>query len=299
MAMSGQRSVVPVDVFRAYVHHTVFNHDVAARCWQSTVERVEPAVAGWVVHHTRGSLNAERVVFAIGERTIEPPPAWQVSNRVVPWDRYHCGPAAGSTTLVSGSGLSAAHVVADLCARGGEVVWVQRQAERFQCADVNARYFRPEGRGMFRSLPPDRRARSLTRNRVPTVMFEFQPFLRSWHENGCLSVHRHTSVTGISELADGRLSVSLSSGATHVVDQAVAAHGTSPTPLPVDGLSDLLPNLPLVDDETLEPMGRKGLHVMGAHAAMSIGPAARNIDGMRVAAQQIAAAFDRANGQNR
>jgi len=297
MAMSGQRSVVPIDVFRAYVYHTVFNHDVAAHCWKSDVEQVEQSGGRWVVHHTGGSLTAERVVFAIGERTIEVPRAWQASDRVVPWDRYRSGSAA-STAVVSGSGLSAAHVVADLCTRGGEVTWVQRRAERFQCADVNARYFRPEGRGMFRSLPHDLRTRSLVRSRVPTIMFEFQPLLRGWQENGCLSVYRHTSISGVRELADGRLSVLLSNGTTRVVDQAVAAHGTTPTPLPVEGLSSYLPNMPLVDDDTLEPVGRPGLHVMGAHAAMSIGPAARNIDGMRVAAQQIAAAFDRAEGRS-
>ena len=295
MAMSGQRSVVPVDVFRAYARHTVANHDIASRCWKSTVEGVHREGGEWTVRHARGTLHAERVVFAIGEQVNELPPGWPASDRIVRWDRYRPG-RTGRIVLVSGSGLSAAHLIAELCLSGRHVVWVQRRSERFQCADVNAKYFRPEGRATFRSLSVRSRARSLARHRMPTIMFEFQPLLRNWALHGCLSIHREVTGMTIREHDDGRLLVSLSDGTTRAVDQVIAAHGTSPSPLPVGGLQFVLPNLPVLDDDTLEPVGSSGVHMMGAHAGMSIGPAARNIDGMRVAAQLIADAFDRPKG---
>jgi len=298
MAMSGQRSVVPVDVFRAYAGHTVANHGIASRCWKSTVEQVHRDGGAWTVRHTGGTLRAERVVLAIGEQVNGLPADWVVSDRVVRWDHFrHDRP--GRMVLVSGAGLSAAHMIAELCSSGSHVVWVQRRPERYQCADVNARFFRPEGRASFRSQPIQARARSLINHRRPSIMFEFRPLLRRWAEQGCLSIHRHTTVTRIRERPDGRLLVMLSDGATRPVDQVIAAHGTSPAALPVDGLRFVLPNLPILDDDTLEPAGAAGLHVIGAHAGMSVGPAARNIDGMRVAARLIADAIDRRNGRAR
>jgi hypothetical protein len=45
---------------------------------------------------------------------------------------------------------------------------------------------------------------------------------------------------------------------------------------------------PVLDDATLAVAGTTGLYVTGALAGLSVGPAARNIDGMRVAAGRIA-----------
>jgi hypothetical protein len=123
-------------------------------------------------------------------------------------------------------------------------------------------------------------------------MFEFRPLLRQWERSGLVEVHRNTPVTDVRERPDGRLAVPLPGG-TVVVDRVIAAHGTTPAALPVTGLPLVGPGLPVLDDRTLSPEGAPGLHVTGAHASLSIGPAARNIDGMRIAAGQIAAALDR------
>ncbi|MFI9202014.1 hypothetical protein [Streptomyces sp. NPDC053048] len=49
--------------------------------------------------------------------------------------------------------------------------------------------------------------------------------------------------------------------------------------------------LPLVHEETMELAGTARLYVMGALASLALGPAARNIDGHRVAAARITAAL--------
>jgi hypothetical protein len=295
MAMSGQRSVVPLDVFEAYAAHAMLNHEVDARRWTATVTAVTPTRGGWLVEHDRGRITAERVVLAIGEETVDVPTDWKVSARVHRWDRYR--PQAGDrVVVVSGSGLSAAHVVADACARGSRVIWVQRGAERYQCADVNARFFRPEGRAAFRRLSIPGRVKALVRHRVPTIMFEFRPLLDRWAHEGCLAAHRFTTIEQVGSRPGRRLRVYLSDGSRHDADVLVAAHGTQPSRLPVGGLETPFGHVPVVSDDRLEPPSMPGLHLLGAHTGLAVGPAARNLDGMRVAAQLVADAFDRPVG---
>lgn len=285
MAMSGQRSVVPRDVFEAYTRHVVSCHGVAARCWPATVERVEPEGGRWRVRHRAGSLLADAVVLAVGERSRPVPEQWRADDRVQPWD---VPLGAGRRVAVVGSGLSAAHVLATVCAAGGQAVWIQRGTERYQCADVNARFFRPEGRSGFAGLPAERRLALLRRHRRPSMMYEFRPLLRHWEAEGCLLVYRQRTLV---EVRAGRSLSLLLDGGTWVrgVDRLVAALGTEPAGLPVAPREQpLVGGFPVPRDDTLELPGPPGLFVTGVHASLALGPAARNIDGMRVAAARIA-----------
>ena len=280
MAMSGQRSVVPLDIFEAYATFTTSIHGIDARIHRSRVTQVDLEPDGmWSISHDSGQVRARAVVFAVGEDVVQPPSTWQYPSSK--WDTFKLRDTT-QHLVVSGSGLSAAHLIANACNLGVSVSWVQRRAERYQCADVNARFFRPEGRAAFRRLSVEGRRRALIQHRDPSIMWEFKPKLESWSESGLLTVRRHAVIQEVRS-GDCQVEVSLTSGETFVADQLVAAHGTRPARLPLAGLGDV-PAL----DENCGIVGNNKMYVLGAHAGMTVGPAARNLDGMRVAAAYVA-----------
>jgi Pyridine nucleotide-disulphide oxidoreductase len=292
MAMSGQRSVVPWDVFQAYTDHVLVSHGIIGRHWQTTVRRVAPEGPRWRVVHTTGALSADAVVFALGEEARPLPADWPDAEEVQRWDGFQPA-AADECVAVSGSGLSAAQLLTDVCSAGGSAVWLQRSAERYQCADVNAKYFRPEGGASFLAMDVRDRLAVLGAQRRPSIMFEFRPLLQQWEREGRLRVLRHRRLVGIDRAAGGStLTLRLDDGRRiDGVARLVAAHGTTPVPLPLDLAYQRAGGYPRLVDGTLELSCQPGIHVIGALASLSVGPAARNLDGARVAALRITRAL--------
>ncbi|MEU0452118.1 NAD(P)-binding domain-containing protein [Streptomyces sp. NPDC006129] len=282
MAQAGHRSVVPLDVFEAYVDHVVAVHGLADRLWQGDVLEVLPGDHQVVVRTTLGDVTASSVVLCTGEERAEWP--GPLPERVHYWDEPT--PAAG-TTVVVGAGLSGAHVVTDSLAAGGRVHWVlRRQTEHYQCADVNASFFRAEGRARFHGTSWEDRLEMMRQHRVASVMFEFRPGLQAAEAEGRLLVHRGVDVAGLR--AGG---VELADGTALAGDRVVLALGTKPSvgggllPADVVRLRDGWPDL---DEATLAYRAAPRVHALGAAACMVLGPAARNIDGHRVGVSRVA-----------
>jgi cation diffusion facilitator CzcD-associated flavoprotein CzcO len=284
MAQAGHRSVVPVDVFDAYCRHVSSVHGVAERTWRADVLRVHPGSAGVAVHTDHGRVDARFTVLCLGEERRAAPAGW--SGGVSYWDEPV--PAAARSVVVVGAGLSAAHVIANSLSGGKRVHWVLRESEeRYQCADVNASFFRPEGRARFDHSSWSDRLAMMSRHRRASVMFEFHPLLRAAEADGRLTVHRGHPVIdalpGAVRLADG-----------HTVrgDHVVLAIGTTPStgesvlPAEIVRARDGWPDL---DERTLAYRADPRVLAVGAAACMVLGPAARNIDGHRVATARVAA----------
>lgn len=287
MAQAGHRSVVPVDVFEAFCHHVATVHGVHDNTWRASVEELCPEPGGVLVRTDRGELAARFVVLCLGEERKTAPPEWFAGppERVTYWDEPL--PAAADTLTVVGAGLTSAHLINQALGDGRRVNWVMRTAERFQCADVNASFFRAEGRARFDGVPWAQRLALMDRHRRASVMFEFQPGLRNAEASGRLTVHRGHSVASIDS---GR--VRFADGGRVPADHVVLALGTAPsigaqllTPQRVaarDGWPDL-------DERTLAYRNAPRVFAVGASAGMVLGPAARNIDGHRVATARAAA----------
>jgi NADPH-dependent 2,4-dienoyl-CoA reductase/sulfur reductase-like enzyme len=130
-------------------------------------------------------------------------------------------------------------------------------------------------------------------HRKASVMFEFRPLFQRAESDGRLTVHRGDAVTGLTRRPAGTVEVRLGGGARITGDHAVLALGTTPSTgedlLPgylvgaVDGWPDL-------DEQTLAYRRAPRVFVVGAAAGMVLGPAARNVDGHRVATARVAAA---------
>lgn len=300
MAQSGQRSVVPVDVFEAYCRHVAALHSVDRRTWRGTVREVRPGSYAVTVRVATGSgeteVTAGSVVLCLGEERREAPADWFPGGErpagVGHWDEPV--PADAGSLVVVGAGLSAAHLVANAVHAGRPVEWVLRgQRERYQCSDVPAGFFRAEGRARFDGTPWADRLALLRRERRASIMFEFRPLLRAAEADGRLTVHRERAVTEVAPGPGGRPVVRLAGGVEASGDHVALALGTVPSA--GDGLLpgravNARDGWPDLDERTLAYRRAPGVFAVGAAACMVLGPAARNLDGHRVATERVAAA---------
>ncbi len=296
MSQAGHRSVVPVDVFDAYCRHTAAIHGVTDRLWSRDVRSIEPNGDRVSVHGDDFRISAGQVVLCLGEERRDAPTGWLAGPRPaevgywdepVPRDVDRVG-----REVVVGAGLTAAHLIHNALGRGARVEWVLRgDAERYQCSDVNASFFRAEGRARFDSLQQpvswDARLALMTRERRASVMFEFRPTFEAAEADGRLTVHRGTGIRAVT--GNG---VELTDGTRVAGDHVVLALGTVPASgagLLPDELVGARDGWPDLDERTLAYRRAPRVFAAGAATCMVLGPAARNIDGHRVATARIAA----------
>lgn len=301
MSQASHRSVVPVDVFEAYCRHIAATHEVDQRTWQARVHDVEPDHAGVTVRGDaagrRFTTRADFVVLCLGEERTDAPRSWWGGGPPPPgvsyWDEpAEPAPARGRLAVV-GAGLTAAHLITGALAQGHAVDWVFRESrERYQCADVNSAFFRPEGRATFNGGGLEHRIAMMRTHRRASIMFEFRPLLSQAEADGRLTVHRGEQVHAIASGPSG-VTVELAGDARVHADRAVLALGTSVSTgrglLPAELLGDEN-GWPELDERTLSYRRTSRVLAVGAAAAMVLGPAARNIDGHRVATARAAAA---------
>lgn len=294
MAQAGHRSVVPVDVFEAFCHHVSTVHGVYQRTWHADVTGVAPEADAVLVRTRDTALAARYAVLCLGEERRPAPDSWWVDachrpEHVTYWDEPV--PAGAESVIVVGAGLTSAHLITQALADGRVVHWVMRGEERYQCSDVNAAFFRAEGRAQFDGVPWAERLVTMGRERRASVMFEFQPALRAAEADGRLVVHRGRDVAGIAATGRGA-AVCFTDGVTVSAEHVVLALGTVPatgTQLMPSGLVNARDGWPDLDERTLAYRNAPRVFAVGAAAGMVLGPAARNIDGHRVATARVAA----------
>jgi len=290
MAQAGHRSVVPVDVFEAFCRHVAITHQVSERTWRAAVRRLVPRPDAVTVHTAETGLEAGYVVLCAGEERRPAPAGWRETPAVTYWDEPL--PGDPERIVVLGAGLTAAHLVANALDAGRRVAWVVRQdAERYQCSDINVRFFRAEGRSRFEGAEWSDRMALMRAQRRASIMFEFRPRLSRAESTGQLAVHRGQAVTAVDATA---VVARLAGGGRVAGDHMVLALGTVPSIgaelLPADliGARDGWPDL---DQRSLAYARAPRVFTVGAAAGMALGPGARNIDGHRAAANRVAAAI--------
>lgn len=296
MAQAGHRSVVPLDVFEAYCKHVATVHRVYDRAWWAQVRTLRTGPDEVRVHTDQFDVTAGFAVLCLGEERKTAPADWwsgAVPERVGYWDQPI--PDNAGSLVVVGAGLSAVHIIANALHDGTAVHWVFRQEhERYQCSDVNASFFRAEGRARFDGASWTDRLALMRRQRRASVMFEFRPLLQTAEASGQLTVHRGRAVVGVRTRPRGPATVLFSDGDRVAGDHVVLALGTTPSigtqvlPEHLVGARDGWPDL---DERTLAYRRAPRVFTVGAAACMLLGPAARNIDGHRVAAARVTMAI--------
>ncbi|MFI1888505.1 FAD-dependent oxidoreductase [Streptomyces jumonjinensis] len=296
MAQSGHRSVVPVDVFEAYCKHVATLHHVDERTWRGAVREVRPTADSVTVRGDGFAVTAPYAVLCLGEERRAAPSEWwdgeAAPHGVGYWDEPV--PREARSLVVVGAGLSAAHLISNALGDGKRVHWILRaSAERYQCADVNASFFRAEGRARFDGTDWDDRTTLMRGHRRASVMFEFRPLLQRAEAEGRLTVHRGRAVTAVTGERAGRAAVRLADGERIPGDHVVLALGTAVSnggQLLPEGVTAPRDGWPDLDERTLAYRNAPRVFAVGAAAGMVLGPAARNIDGHRVATARVATA---------
>lgn len=293
LAREGKPSLVPTDVFHAHVRRIVDAYSLPMAHHRDLVRSVHARRGRFLLELSSGHLLARNVIFATGEepRRLEGArsvlrAAWRFSTALL---KDPSGDRDEGEVAVIGGGLTAAAVVVATARRGGHVSWVIRNRERFARLDAREEYFRTDGVVRFTHLDLRGRTRTLFVERRASVIPEFQPLLAALEHDGRLTVHRHSLVTDAREQG-ALLRLRLADGTNIDAARVVSAIGMRTCLAP-----SLSPSrrcrwtaqLPHLDDDTLEVVGVPGAFVIGASAQLSMGPAARAIQGMRMATDRI------------
>ncbi|TCO54395.1 FAD-dependent oxidoreductase [Actinocrispum wychmicini] len=292
MSQAGHRSVVPVDVFDAYCRHIAATHQVDSKTWRALVREVLPDDRGVTVRGDGFDIRADFVVLCLGEERAEAPESWWGGGEPPAGVSYWDSPAdpvlarGDGRIAVVGAGLTSAHLIGSALAAGHRVDWVFREsAERFQCADVNSKFFRPEGRARFGGGDQEHRQALMRTHRRASIMFEFRPMLQRAEASGQLVVHRGRQIHEVDP------TIRLSDGTSLECDHVLLALGTTVSTgrglLPTDLVGDDN-GWPDLDERMLSYRHAPRVLAVGAATAMVLGPAGRNIDGHRVATARVA-----------
>jgi glycine/D-amino acid oxidase-like deaminating enzyme len=303
LGLSGQRAVVPTDLFVGHAMHVIASHDICRFAYQFKVTSVEPdsknTYHAWrITDHKGRTIKARSVILATGSKETPFCKTFSVARRKFPTrvqSAYHepLKPRPGESIAIVGGGLSAGHLIVSASAAAAHPIWIVRGEDRFRCADVDTSYFRTEGVAGFRHLPTDQRVQVLTEEIRGSLMLEFVPLLKGLEDSNLLTVFRNCEVTNVADTKTRKLRLDLSCGSRIRADRVVVANGFQPDiSLLPKGAIIIGRRFPLTDDNTLEVSGHPNLFVVGPMASLSLGPAARNIDGARIAAQTLLPILD-------
>ena len=298
LGMSGQRSVVPLDIFIAHVQHVAKVANLRRIAYRFQVASIQRGRGGYILRSSQGRVvAAKHIVLASGSHENPLGEPFQdvkdfLPGRVKTAYQAHEAPIKGRTAIV-GSGLAAGHLILKVIGDGGRPVWILRGEDRYRCADFDTSYFRTEGMARFRREPVGNRAEILVRESRGSLMLEFLPLVQKLEGSGQLEVHRNSQVTSV-EPAESGLALHLDTGKTVAVDHVIVSSGLMPqTSLLPDDVELLHRRYPLVDDDSLELKGYPSFFVAGPLASLALGPAAKNVDGARLASEKIVPALER------
>ncbi len=285
-------------LFRAHCDHVITAARLDELRQAARASAVERIADGYRIETDRGALTARRVVLALGQPPLAPPPAWAAATPIAAhvfaadFDRRAVRP--GARVAVIGGGVTAAQLALALAAAGAHPVIIARHPIRRSEFDSDAAWLGPKAmRGFLACADRDRRrqliARARRRGSMPRetaarIRRAIRARALAWH----LGEVRAAAVAG------GHVALTLGDGALVTVDHVVLATGFAPA-RPGGALVDRLAadlglrcaacGFPIVGaDLAWAP----GLYVSGALAELELGPTGRNIAGAREAARRIA-----------
>jgi hypothetical protein len=204
----------------------------------------------------------------------------------------------GGHVVVVGGGLSAAHLALGAARRGAHVTLLTRRRLTVRRFDTHPTWLGPRKLRPFVAEPdPLVRRRAIDAARGGgTVPHAFRRELARCEERGLLTLRERSVIVGCERDAAGRLVLHLDVGPLPAADAVWVATGgridvtddplcvrlvdEHPTPV-ADGLA-------VLDDDLSWP--GTGVHLVGFTAALSLGPTAGNLIGLRRGAQRVAAA---------
>lgn len=186
-----------------------------------------------------------------------------------------------NTVCVNGAGNTAAHVVYNALKEGKTVHWVLRSELVYRCADIPNEFWRTEGLKSFNKLNLNERMNLLNDIYHGSAMPEHKQIFKKFSKKRKLFIYENNKI-----IQSEKQIICLKNGETFTTDIIIESFGLKPTLLPkIEPLLKTYNGFPILNDRNLE--WYQGIYVGSSLAALSLGPAAKNIDGMRLAIERI------------
>jgi hypothetical protein len=292
LALSGQRSVVPTDLFIAHTKHVIGCHRLTESAYQFCVQQIEAIDEGWQLSDKRGrSVQARCVILACGSTPCDFPPELASAFAAAP-DRVFSGyeralePQAGEHLGIVGSGLTAGQLVLNAALAGARPTWFLRSEDRYQNTDFDTAWFRTEGAAQLQKLPHAQRRGEIEKLMHGSLMLEYLPLLEEMECDGRLKIVRGDDIVRVTT-STNHITIQTRSQFTSDYDRICVVHGWKPRTELIPQECPRVGDFPLVDDESLELIRCTNLFAAGPLASLAVGPASRVIDGGRLAADRI------------
>lgn len=286
-ASGGQRGIVPFDLFMSHTEHVINNYGLKNIAFKCQADSVSHNGSSYEIILTNGTtIAAESIILAIGLRPKDAFEGQKYGPQIL---SCYDGPLnidKEEQVCVVGSGLSAAHVISVIHKSPAKLTWLIRsEQEIYKCTDIKSMYFREEGIRLFQKLPLPNRFDILTTENRGSFMLEFKEFIEELENSGKLKVIRNGKIKKLIQ-ANDKVCLTLQDQ-EWIFDKIIDCSGLEldPSLFPVG--TQFFEDYPILDDDTLCLRGFNNFFVVGALAALSLGPGSKNIEGIRLASQKI------------
>lgn len=257
ISLESARSLVPIDVFQGHVNYVCAALQLGRFAYRGRVTGISPTkrANNFIVSlNDKIQIKAKKVVLATGAR-----PRKQVLDVSLLNEKE---------VAVIGAGLSAAQFVIDSARVGLTVYWNPKSTIEFQCSDVPHMYFRHEGITSFQAQSTEERKKTLRKASQSTIMPELKEPLERLVVDKKLQFANGNKIKVLAERG-----VKVKSFDGYVPECSL--------------LNNLSLDLTKFSDKTLDCDFMPGLFVTGWLAQHNLGPAAKNIDGVRICYERM------------
>lgn len=259
ISLESARSLVPIDVFQGHVNYV---------CAALQLRRF--AYRGRVTGISHLERTNHFIVFLSDSIQVRAKKVVLASGAVPRKQHADVNLVNEKEIAVIGAGLSAAQFVIDTANEGLTVYWNPKSKIEFQCSDVPHMYFRHEGITSFQAQSIAERKKTLRRASQSTIIPELRENLVN-----LIAGKKLQFVSGKDIEVFTKKGMKLKSFDGYLPDCSL--------------LNYLNLDLTKFSDKTLECDFMPGLFVTGWLAQNNLGPAAKNIDGVRICYERIRA----------
>jgi hypothetical protein len=282
----GERAIPSLPIFLKHSLHVITANNILNNSYGGKVIKLNKEKQLWSIVTDSKEIIAKNVILATGNIINDSQEIVTADMSVPVFSALKDNPdhyleKGVNNICVNGSGNTAAHIVYNALTRGKVVHWVLRSDLVYRCADIPNEFWRTEGLLSFQKLPISKRMNLLKDIYHGSAMPEHMHIFRKFIKQKKLHIYENSSIVEVKEKT-----VMLSNGKFFEVDNIIKSFGLKPTPLPDINIQLKTYNgFPVLNDSSLE--WYNGLFVGSSLAALSLGPSAKNIDGMRLAIERI------------
>lgn len=281
-----------LELFNSHCSHLCQRYSLRSLWSKARVTRLSRMGQTYRLFTDDGTLDARRVVLALGPLWSRRLPGWLEVARdrtdflLDPDFRPHQIPG-GQRLAVLGGGMTSVQTALTLC-RKNPVTLLTRSPIKVREFDIGPGWMGPVNRSFLAQTPESRR-QLITRNRIPgTVNQRIHAGLRSALAKGHLS---HRILESPQSSLSSRTVAIHDQGESLLFDRVLVGTGfqTGLHPLHQTIADELKAPLSRCGTPLLSPQLEwlPGMFVVGCHAELTLGPAAGNLVGTRLAAEKI------------